>query len=47
MLAASLRALWLDSAGVAEDDLDDAQRADLAFMFGGLVDEGANPTGAP
>lgn len=37
MLAASLRALWLESAGVAEDDLDDAQRADLAFMFGGLV----------
>ena len=37
MLAASLRALWLESAGVAGAGLDDAQRSDLAFIFGGIV----------
>ena len=37
MLASSLRALWLEGAGVAESDLGDAQRRDLAFIFGGIV----------
>lgn len=47
MLAASLRSLWLDGAGVAEAGLDDAQRRDLAFIFGGIVamlgDEALDP----
>lgn len=37
MLASSLRALWLGAAGVNETCLDDAQRRDLAFIFGGVV----------
>lgn len=37
MLAASLRALWLAEAGVSEGELDDAERRDLAFIFGGVV----------
>ena len=37
MLASSLRALWLEGAGVGEAELDDAQRRDLAFIFGGIV----------
>ena len=37
MLADALRAHWLSSAGVSEDDLDDAPRRDLAFVIGGIV----------
>ena len=37
MLADALRAHWLSSTGVSEDDLDDASRRDLAFVIGGIV----------
>ena len=37
MLARTLRAHWMDAAGVGEGDLTDADRRDLAFVFGGVV----------
>lgn len=47
MLASSLRALWLEGAGVAESDLGDAQRRDLTFIFGGIVAVLGDETLAP
>ncbi|MEE8722983.1 MAG: TetR/AcrR family transcriptional regulator [Eggerthellaceae bacterium] len=37
MLVESLRAEWLAVADVAAEDLTEAERRDLAFIFGGVV----------
>lgn len=44
MLAETLRSHWLAYGCVGEEDLDEGQRSDLAFAFGGAVAMLADPS---
>ena len=44
MLSETLRSHWLAYVGVGEEDLDEGQRSDLAFAFGGAVAMLADPS---